>query len=104
MLIDMEQSPEKLKWLDGCQHHFESPSLTTDFFFFSTEKEKKLIQWSRGTALIKAFLYLLCIFQTSRKSLSGKSETFAKYISYNVEKSLQFHSKAGSDNLVLNMI
>lgn len=45
MLIDMGQSPEKLKWLDGCQHHFESPSLTTDFFFFgSPEKEKKVIQ------------------------------------------------------------
>lgn len=43
MLIDTEQSPEKLKWLDGCQHHFESLRLTTDFYFAARKREESNI-------------------------------------------------------------
>lgn len=43
-LIDMEKSPEKLKWLDGWQHYFETPSLTTDFSELKKRGESNTIE------------------------------------------------------------
>lgn len=75
----ISRETEMVGWMSASLR--ESQSHYWFFIFAAQKKKRKQYSEVEETAFIKAFLDLLCIFQTSRKSLSGKSETFTKYIS-----------------------